>query len=97
MNTLVKKRLLIAWLALSLMTLGYLAMDHSADRAGALRPSVAVTIGAVLIAAAKMRIIFREFMEVRHAPAWLGRLTDLCVLLLVASLLGSYFIGRAAG
>ena len=72
-----RKRLLIAWVALSLMTLGCLAMDHSADRAGELRPSTAVTVGAVLIAA-----------------VWLGRLTDLWIIVLVGSLLGSCFIGR---
>ncbi|MFJ6894737.1 hypothetical protein [Streptomyces hokutonensis] len=72
-----RKRLLIAWVALSLMTLGCLAMDHSADRAGELRPSTAVTVGPVLIAA-----------------VWLGRLTDLWIIVLVGSLLGSCFIGR---
>ena len=46
-----------------------------------------------MIALVKVRIIFREFMEVRHAPVLLGRLTDLWVVLTAVSLLGSYFIG----
>ena len=54
-----------------------------------------VTVTAILIALVKVRIIFREFMEVRHAPAWLRRLTDAWVLLVGAALLGSYFVGTA--
>jgi hypothetical protein len=42
-----------------------------------------------------VRIIFREFMEVRHAPVLLRRLTDLWVALAGVSLLGSYFLGMA--
>jgi len=43
----------------------------------------------------KVRIIFREFMEVRHAPVLLRRLTDGWVVLMAVCLLGSYFIGSA--
>jgi len=43
----------------------------------------------------KARYIFREFMQVRNAPALLCRLTDLWVLLIGAVLLGSYFTGLA--
>ena len=39
--------------------------------------------------------IIREFMEVRHAPVLLCRLTDLWVVLTGVSLLGSYFVGMA--
>ena len=54
-----------------------------------------VTVSAIVIALIKVRIIFREFMEVRHAPVWLCRLTDGWVVLVAACLLGSYFIGSA--
>jgi hypothetical protein len=37
----------------------------------------------------------REFMEVRHAPAWLCRLTDLWLAFAGVSLLGGYFVGMA--
>jgi hypothetical protein len=40
-----------------------------------------------------VRIIFREFMEVRDAPALLCRLTDAWVVLIAVVLLGSYFVG----
>lgn len=93
MNTAVQKRLLIVWAVLCAMTLLYLWMDHSADQDGALRPNTIVTVSAIVIALIKVRIIFREFMEVRHAPVPLCRLTDAWVVLVAACLLGSYFIG----
>jgi hypothetical protein len=89
------RRLLIVWAVLAAMTLVYVWMDHTVDESGTLRASTVVTVTAILIALVKVRIIFREFMEVRHAPAWLRRLTDAWVLLLGAALLGSYFIGTA--
>jgi hypothetical protein len=47
------------------------------------------------MALVKVRIIFREFMEVRHAPVLLCRLTDGWVVLMAVCLLGSYFVGMA--
>lgn len=88
-------RLLLVWAILTAMTLVYVWMDHTVDESGTLRASTVVTVTAILIALVKVRIIFREFMEVRHAPALLRRLTDFWVLLLGAALLGSYFIGMA--
>ena len=88
-------RLLLVWAILTAMTLVYVWMDHTVDESGTLRASTVVTVTAILIALVKVRIIFREFMEVRHAPALLRRLTDVWVLLLGAALLGSYFIGMA--
>ena len=95
MNAGVKKRLLIVWLVLSSITLVYLWMDHSVDCDGVLKPSAVVTASVIVIALIKVRIIFREFMEVRHAPALLCRLTDAWVVLMAVCLLGSYFIGTA--
>jgi hypothetical protein len=34
-----------------------------------------------------VRIIFREFMEIRQAPAVLCRLTDSCVVIMAAAML----------
>ena len=89
------KRLLIVWVILTSLTLIYVAIDHSADGDGTLRASTVVTVSAIVIALVKVRIIFREFMEVRHAPALLCRLTDGWVVLIGACLLGSYFVGSA--
>ncbi len=90
------KRLLVVWLVLASFTLGYLWIDHSAEHhAGSLRPSAVVTSSVIVIATIKVRIIFREFMEVRQAPVLLCRLTDAWVALIAAALLGSYFVGTA--
>jgi hypothetical protein len=89
------KRLAIVWLVLTAMTLAYIWLDHSADDDGVLNASTVVTVSAIVIALIKVRIIFREFMEVRHAPVLLRRLTDAWVLLMGAFLLGSYFIASA--
>jgi hypothetical protein len=89
------KRLALVWLVLTLMTLAYIWLDRSADDDGVLKASTVVTVSAIVIALVKVRIIFREFMEVRHAPVWLRRLTDGWVVLMAVFLLGSYFIGSA--
>ena len=89
------KRLLLVWAILTAMTVAYVWLDHSADRNGTLQASTVVTVSAILIALIKVRIIFREFMEVRHAPALLRRLTDGWVVLVGICLLGSYFVGSA--
>ncbi len=95
MSTTFNKRLLIVWLILTTMTLAYAWIDHTADENGTLRASTAVTVSAIVIALIKVRIIFREFMEVRHAPPLLCRLTDAWVLIIGTGLLGSYFVGSA--
>jgi hypothetical protein len=89
------KRLAIVWLVLTAMTLAYVWLDRSADHDGMLRASTVVTVSAIVIALVKVRIIFREFMEVRHAPVLLRRLTDAWVVLMAVCLLGSFFIGSA--
>ena len=95
MSTTFNKRLLIVWAILSSMTLVYVWLDHSVDENGTLKASTVVTVSAIVIALIKMRIIFREFMEVRHAPALLCRLTDGWVVIMGVSLLGTYFVGSA--
>jgi Prokaryotic Cytochrome C oxidase subunit IV len=87
------KRLLVVWVVLASLTLSYLWIDHQAG--ATLRASAVITSGVVVIAVIKVRIIFREFMEVRQAPALLCRLTDAWVVLIAVSLLGCYFAGMA--
>ena len=89
------RRLLLAWVVLAALTLAYLLIDHSADQQGILSPRTAVTVSAIVIALIKVRIIFREFMEVRHAPVLLCRLTDTWLVIIAVSLLGSCFAGFA--
>ena len=90
-----EKRLILVWLALSAVTLAQLALASFGGQ-GSLTPNAAITSSAIVIALIKVRVILREFMEVRHAPVLLSRLTDLWVVLTGVSLLGSYFVGRIA-
>jgi hypothetical protein len=94
-RTAFNKRLLIVWAILTSMTLVYVWLDEAVDQNGTLKASTVVTVSAIAIALIKVRIIFREFMEVRHAPALLCRLTDAWVVLIAVCLLGSYFVGSA--
>jgi cytochrome c oxidase subunit IV len=89
-----EQRLTVVWLVLSAMTVTQLAVG-SLDGREAFEPNAAITASAIVIALVKVRIIFREFMDVRHAPVWLCRLTDLWVGFAGVSLLGCYFAGRA--
>jgi hypothetical protein len=89
-----EKRLILVWLALSAITLAQLAVG-SLDGRAALARNAAITSSAIVIALVKVRIIFREFMEVRHAPVLLCRLTDLWVVLTGVTLLCGYFAGLA--
>lgn len=77
------------------MSLIHLWIDHTAEHDGTPSASTVVTSSVILIAVIKVRIIFREFMEVRHAPPLPCRLTDAWIAIIALSLLGSYFIGLA--
>jgi hypothetical protein len=92
LNTASGKRLTVVWLGLSAITLAQLGVGSAGGR-DALAPSAAIAAGAVLIALLKVRIIVREFMEVRHAPVLLCRLTDLWIVSTGVILLGCYFAG----
>jgi hypothetical protein len=92
-NAGIEKRLLVVWLVLSAITMAQLGVG-SVDRQAALVPNAAITSSAIVMALVKVRIVFRQFMEVRHAPVLLGRLTDLWIVVTGAVLLGCYFAGR---
>lgn len=94
MNRQIEKRLIVVLLALSAITLAQLAVGSLGEQ-DALAPNAAITSSAIVIALIKVRVIIREFMEVRHAPVLLCRLTDLWVAVTGVSLLGSYFVGMA--
>jgi hypothetical protein len=89
-----QKRLILVWLALSAITLAQLGVGSVGVRGG-LASNAAIAVGAIGIALIKVRVIIREFMEVRHAPVLLGRLTDLWVVLTGAILLCGYLAGTA--
>ena len=94
MNSGFEKRPIVIWLALSAITILQLGIG-SIDARAALAGKAAIAASVIGIALIKVRIIIREFMEVRHAPVLLGRLTDLWVVLTGAILLGGYLAGAA--
>jgi len=87
------KRLMVVWVVLASLSLSYLWIDHTAN--GSLRSGAVLTSSVIVIAVIEVRIIFREFMEVRQAPVLLCRLTDAWVMLIAVSLLACYFAGTA--
>ena len=92
MNPGLEKRLIAIWLALSAITLLQLGVG-SLDGRAALAGRSAISASVIGIALIKVRIILREFMEVRHAPVLLGRITDLWVVLTGAILLAGHLAG----
>jgi hypothetical protein len=76
-------------------TLIYLIIDRTVDDDGALGASTLASIAAISLALIKVRIIMREFMDVRHAPRILRTTTDALVVVMAASLVGTYLVGRA--
>ncbi len=89
------KRLFGTWLVLVAISLAYLGIDRAATHHGIPTASTVVTVSALCFALIKVRIIMREFMEVRTAPPVLRRLTDFWVLLMAFALLGVYLAGKA--
>jgi hypothetical protein len=73
----------------------YLVIDRTADDSGVLVASTSASVAAIVLALVKLRIIMREFMDVRHAPKVLRTMTDALVVAMGVSLLGTYLIGRA--
>ncbi len=94
MNVAFEKRLAAVWLILSGLTVAYLFV-LSFDGQGTIKPNAVVTVSAVAISLFKVRLILQEFMEVRHAPKLLKRLTDAWLLLTGATLIGTYLVGLA--
>ena len=95
METRVNMRLFVVWLILVGITVAYLGIDRAANDHGVATASTAVTVAAICLALVKVRIIMREFMEVRGAPQALCRLTDFWVVLMGVAMLGVYLAGRA--
>jgi hypothetical protein len=89
-----ERRLILVWAALFAVTLAQLGIGGIEGHVAVARSSwiPAIAIGIALF---KVRVILREFMEVRHAPVRLGRLTDLWIVLTAAILLLGHLAGTA--
>lgn len=95
MNLSADRRLTLAWIVVVALTLIYLVIDRAVDADGLIRPSTVASVAAILLALVKVRIIMREFMDVRHAPRVLRAMTDALVIVMGVCLLGTYLVGRA--
>lgn len=89
------KRLRVAWIVVVALTLLYLVIDGAADDQGIPGASAFASVSAITLALVKLRIILREFMDVRHGPKVLRAMTDALVVIMGACLLGTYLVGRA--
>lgn len=92
MNAAFEKRLAVVWIILSALTVVSLAV-LTIDGPGPIRPNAIVAISAVAVSLFKVRLIIQEFMEVRHAPKFLSRLTDAWLMLTAGVLIGTYCLG----
>lgn len=83
-------RLAVAWLALAAITLlaWWIGAHHGT---GPLKPDAAVAISAIAITLTKVRVIIREFMDVRSAPTCLRTVTDAWLAVFGAAMLAAYF------
>lgn len=89
------RRLTGAWLVLVAITIVYVGIDGTAEDGGAHTASTSVSVVAIGLGLVKFRVIVREFMDVRHAPVLMRRLTDLLALVIAGALLASYAAGKA--
>lgn len=91
MGILSDRRLAVAWAILVGITLisWFVASRHGP---GPMRPDPAVGMIAIFITLAKVRVISREFMELRHAPTMLKALIDAWLIAFGLAMVAAYFI-----
>lgn len=92
MNAAFEKRLVVVWAILSAITLASYLVPK-ADSHAAPGPNLALTVAVILVSLLKVRLIIMEFMEARHAPLLLRRLTDVWLLVTAIALLVPYLAG----
>jgi Prokaryotic Cytochrome C oxidase subunit IV len=93
-NLSAERRLTVALVVVVAVTLIYPAIHDATDDHGVVRASTVASLAAIGLALAKLRIIVREFMDVRHAPRMLRTITDALVATMGVLLVGTYLIGR---
>ena len=84
------KRLTYVWVILSAITVVASTLGRSTHVDGRLVASTTVTVCILAIALVKCRLIIRSFMEVRTAPTWLRRSTDLGLVVFWGAVLALY-------
>jgi Prokaryotic Cytochrome C oxidase subunit IV len=91
MGSTARNRLLIVWAALTTITLLSWGIGSS-HGSGTIRPDAAVALGAIAITLIKVRVIVREFMDVRSAPKKLKTVTDAWLITFGLAMLAAYFL-----
>jgi len=88
-------RLFLIWTLLAAITLlaWWIGAHHGRD---SLRPDAAVALSAIAITIVKVRVIMREFMEVKRAPAHLKRITDAWLAVFGLAMIVAYFLTAQA-
>jgi cytochrome b561 len=84
-----RNRLTMVLLILCVLTIVSWWVGHP-RAAGTVEPSVLITIGVLVMALVKARLIIRHFMEVRTAPPALRQFTDAWLIALFGSILVIY-------
>ncbi|MGO9027105.1 MAG: cytochrome C oxidase subunit IV family protein [Acidimicrobiales bacterium] len=84
------KRLTSVWVILSTITIVASWLGRTTRVDGHYVASTTVTICILVIALVKCRLVIRTFMEVRTAPTWLRRSTDLWLVLFWGTVLALY-------
>jgi hypothetical protein len=82
-------RITCVWIGLSALTVLSWGLG-SAREGNHLVASTPITIGVLAAAAVKVRFIIQEFMEVRTAPAWVRRFTDVWLAVFWVTILVIY-------
>lgn len=89
MTSYIRNLLSAAWAIATSITVVSWFISRDGGAAHAL--NVSVTIGVLVIAAAKTQLVISYFMEVRNAPVWLRLTTTGWLIALFALLLSVYF------
>ena len=77
------RRITYVWALLCAITIGTWWLGHASDAPSESTRTI-VAIAALSIAAVKVQLIIRNFMEVRSAPTWLRISTTMWLVVLVA-------------
>ena len=84
------RRLTLVWAILSAITVVASILGRTPHVDGRLVASTTVTVCILVIALVKCRLVIRTFMEVRSAPTWLRRSTDLGLVAFWGTVLALY-------
>lgn len=91
MRLTLQTRLFLMWLVLTAITLfaWWMGAHHGK---GPLKPDAAVAFGAISVTLIKVRVIMREFMDLRHAPVRLKRITDAWLIAFAGAMTVAYIL-----